>query len=217
MVGLANPLALTSALSRIWIVWMALGVAEPSGAHGIVRQAELLRSPMMVRIAGGEHALKDPNSLFVQTAGVEERSPEPNVSRPTPGDECPANLQGLMPKMEKILSLLRNPKFNRTMRESLSASIPDAIRQIDDLDAAIAELERDLRSELQRLGEIERIARQVSGNFFDPLEPCRREDQGGYCSAVEEYHTLRALTLAHRAFLEALQCHRDVAQAGKGN
>lgn len=124
---------------------------------------------------------------------------------------CPTTLQDVLPEMASHLALLTDRKFKRTMRESLAASIPEAIGRAGDLRAHMDALAQDIRDGERRLHYVEAVARAASENFLEPLTPCRRGDKGSYCRAVEEYHTLRALLLAQRAFVDALACYRERA------
>ena len=111
--------------------------------------------------------------------------------------------------MESLLRLVDVPDFIRTMRESLTASIPDAIHQADGLQTQIVALQEEIHYQERVEKSAELIARDVSNNPAGPLEPCRRREKGGYCSTVERYYMAKAANLANRGFLDALQCYQQ--------
>ena len=126
----------------------------------------------------------------------------------TPSQACPADLSSLRPQMEKALASVQSPQFKKTMLESLSASIPDAIHQADGLNAQIAFLKSEIAEQYRVQRYSEKIARESNGNFMEPLAPCPRDEKGSYCTAVEQYYISVASNLANRAFLDALICYQ---------
>ena len=46
---------------------------------------------------------------------------------------CPTNLASFQPEMEKALKFIKSASFRKSMRDSLHASIPEAIVQADGL------------------------------------------------------------------------------------
>ena len=122
---------------------------------------------------------------------------------------CPEDLSNFREEMESLLRLIDVPEFIRTMRESLTASIPDAIRQADGLQAQIVALKEEIQYQEHVKERAEFIAREASNNPSGPLTPCRRREKGGFCSAVERYYMAKAANLANRGFLNALQCYQE--------
>ena len=121
---------------------------------------------------------------------------------------CPKDLSGLRPQMEAILASVSSPDFKKAILASLSASIPEAIQRADGINAQIAYLQREIAEQERVQKYSEKIAREVNGNFMEPLKPCRRNEKGSYCTAVEEYYISLASNLANRSFLDALQCYK---------
>lgn len=122
---------------------------------------------------------------------------------------CPENLSHLHEEMESLLRLVDVPEFIRTMRESLTASIPDAMRQVDGLQAQIVALQEEIQYQERVEKSAEFISRDVSNNPTGPLEPCRRSEKSSYCSTLERYYMAQAANLANHGFLEALQCYQQ--------
>lgn len=110
--------------------------------------------------------------------------------------------------MEAILASVSSPEFKKAILASLSASIPEAIQRADGINAQIAYLKREIAEQERVQKYSEKIAREVNGNFMKPLKPCRRNEKGSYCTAVEEYYISLASNLANRSFLDALQCYK---------
>ena len=123
-------------------------------------------------------------------------------------ETCPKNLSALRPQMETILASVASPKFKKTILASLDASIPDAIRDADGINVQISYLEAEIieQERVQRYSE--RIARDATGKFMEPLKPCKPGEKGSYCTAVEQYYISSASNLANRAFLDALKCYK---------
>jgi len=122
---------------------------------------------------------------------------------------CPKDLSRFHNEMESLLRLIAVPEFIRTMRGSLTASIPEAILQTDGLRAHILSLEEEIQFQVRVEKSAELIARDVSNNPSGPLEPCQRREKSGYCSAVERYFIAKAANLANRGFLDALRCYQN--------
>ena len=134
---------------------------------------------------------------------------EPGDTRFISTRTCPKDLSHLRGEIEEILKPLSVPEFTQAIRSSLTASIPEAIRQADGILAQIAFLRRDiLEQEFIQL-DAEQIAREVSAKPSGPLTPCPKGEKGSYCSAVERYNMSLAANLANRAFLDALECYRQ--------
>ncbi len=121
---------------------------------------------------------------------------------------CPHDLLALRPQMETVLASVSSPDFKKTILASLSASIPDAIRRADGINAQIAYLQSEIVEQERLKSYSENIAREANGNFMEPLKPCRRNEKGSYCTAVEQYYISSASNLANRAFLDALKCYK---------
>jgi hypothetical protein len=121
---------------------------------------------------------------------------------------CPVDLSGLRPQMETALASVSSPDFKKAILASLSASIPEAIQQADGINAQIAFLQSEIAEQERLKSYSENVARDARGNFMEPLKPCRRNEKGSYCTAVEQYYISSASNLANRAFLEALKCYK---------
>jgi hypothetical protein len=121
---------------------------------------------------------------------------------------CPVDLSSLRPQMETALVSVSSPGFKKAILASLLASIPDAIRRADGIDAPISYLKREIveQEHVQRYSE--KVARDANGHFREPLKPCHMNEKGSYCTAVEQYYISAAANLANRAFLDALMCYK---------
>ena len=131
---------------------------------------------------------------------------------PTPGtlvETCPKDLSYLGTETEKILEAILSQEFKDTIRSSLKASIPEAIRQSDGLKAQIAFLKREIKEQSRRQTDAEQIARRHSEDSGKDLVPCPEGEEGSYCSAVEDYYISTALNMANRGFLKALECYQE--------
>ena len=122
---------------------------------------------------------------------------------------CPQDLSALRPQMEAVLASVSSPDFKKAILASLSASIPDAIRQADGINAQIAFLESEIAEQEQVKFYAEDIAREANGKFMESLKTCQRDEKGSYCTAVEQYYISSASILANRAFLDALKCYKE--------
>lgn len=126
----------------------------------------------------------------------------------TDSETCPRDLSALRPQMETALASVSSPTFKKTMLESLSASIPDAIQQADGIKAQIAYLKMEIAEQERVQRYLEKVARDSTGKFMEPLRPCPPVEKGSYCMAVEQYYISIALNLANHAFLNALTCYK---------
>jgi len=148
-------------------------------------------------------------SLFILTFTPTAWADRFGQGEPRATRTCPENLSHLHEEMEKILRLVDVPEFIRTMRNSLKASIPDAIRKTDGLLVQIQALKDEIQYQERVEKSAELIARDVSKNFSGTLEPCRRREKGGYCSTVERFFMAKAANLANRGFLDAIYCYQS--------
>ena len=148
-------------------------------------------------------------TLVISTLPITATAETPDPASIKENASCPENLSHLHEEMEGLLRKVDVPEFIRTMRESLTASIPDTIQQIDGLKPEIAALQQEIQHQERVEKSAEFIARDVSNNPSGPLEPCRRRKKGGYCSTVERFYIAKAANLANRGFLEALQCYQQ--------
>jgi len=121
---------------------------------------------------------------------------------------CFENLAHLQNKMEMLLKSVYVKQFRETIRRSLTASIPEAVSQIDGLKAEIESLRREIQHQVRVEKNAEFIARDVSKNPDGPLTPCRRTEKGGYCETLERHYIVKAANLANRGFLQALECYQ---------
>jgi len=124
------------------------------------------------------------------------------------GVGCSKNLAHLQVEMEMLLKSVYAKQFRETIRRSLTASIPEAVSQIDGLKAEIESLRREIQHQVRVEKSAEFIARDVSKNPDGPLKPCRRMEKGGYCETLERYYIAKAANLANRGFLQALECYQ---------
>jgi len=148
-------------------------------------------------------------NLVIPPLAITASAKSPGHSVIDKKESCPENLAHLHEEMEGLLRKVDVPEFIRTMRGSLTASIPDAIRQIDGMQSEIVALQQEIQHQERIEKSAEFIARDVSNNPSGTLEPCRRRKKGGYCSTVERYYMAKAANLANRGFLEALQCYQQ--------
>ncbi len=146
--------------------------------------------------------------VFLSLTNPVKSQPYPVSGDAAPSITCPKDLSALRPQMEAVLASVSSADFKKAILASLSASIPDAIRRADGINAQIAYLQREIAEQEQVQKYSEKIAREVNGNFMEPLKPCRRNEIGSYCTAVEEYYISSASNLANRSFLDALQCYK---------
>lgn len=121
---------------------------------------------------------------------------------------CPENLSHLTEEMEALLQGVHVKEFKRSIRSALQASIPQAIEQADGIHAQIVFLRKEIQHQLRVEKSAALIARDVSKNPHNPLEPCERPEETGYCHTVERYFMAKASNLANRGFLEALECYQ---------
>jgi len=123
-------------------------------------------------------------------------------------DKCPDTLSHLGKEMNELLKGVHVKEFKRTMRSALQASIPQAIRLADGINAQIAFLRKEIQHQVRVEKSADFIARDVSNNPDGPLKPCKRREENGYCNTVERYYMAKAANLANRAFLDALECYQ---------
>ncbi len=121
---------------------------------------------------------------------------------------CPNNLSHLAPELERLLENISSSEFKKTIRQSVKASIPEAIDQADGIAAQIKFLKKDLLEEEHIQRESEEIARMDSSSTEGNLKPCPAGQEGSYCSAVEQYYVSSARLLVYRGFLQSLQCYQ---------
>ena len=122
---------------------------------------------------------------------------------------CPNNLAHLTEEMEALLAGVYAKEFKRTIRTALHASIPHAIERADGINAHVAFLQKEIQHQARVETSAELIARDVSNNPHNPLKPCKRPEETGYCHTVERYFMAKASNLANRGFLKALECYRQ--------
>ena len=122
---------------------------------------------------------------------------------------CPNNLSHLAEEMETLLAGVHVKKFKRTIRAALHASIPHAIERADGINAQIVFLQKEIQHQIRVEKSAAFIARDVSKNPHNPLKPCKRPEETGYCHTVERYFMAKASNLANRGFLKALECYRQ--------
>lgn len=121
---------------------------------------------------------------------------------------CFENLSHLQDEMEVLLKSVYVNEFREAIRRSLTASIPEAVSQIDGLKKEIESLRKEIRHQVRVEKSAEFIARDVTNNPDGPLKPCRRTEKGGYCETLERYYMAKASNLANRGFLQALECYQ---------
>lgn len=114
----------------------------------------------------------------------------------------------LNPELERLLEKISSSEFKKTIRQSVRASIPEAITQADGIAAQMTFLKKDILEEAHIQREAEEIARMDSSFTEDNLRPCPARQEGSYCSAVEQYYISSAKLLVYRGFLESLQCYK---------
>ena len=124
--------------------------------------------------------------------------------------QCPNNLSFLQPKMEKALQFIKSATFKKAILSSLHVSIPEAIVQSDGLAQQIAFLKREIDTQEQERVHAEQVAREGLPDSSQPLKPCRRRKESGYCYAMDQYLASTAANLANREFLKALECYQHL-------
>lgn len=122
---------------------------------------------------------------------------------------CPKTLSHLTEEMDTLLAGVHAKAFTRAIRTALHASIPHAIDQADGINAHVAFLRQEIQRQARVETSAELIARDVSNNPRQPLTPCKRGEESGYCHTVERYFMAKASNLANRGFLNALECYRQ--------
>ncbi len=129
------------------------------------------------------------------------------IDRPE-GFGCPADLTNLQPQMQEILRNIHSPSFKNTMLEALQSSIPDAIRQVGELERQMASIKHELARQEQERMHAEQVARENAEDPTQPLKPCRPGQESSYCYAVEQFFIATASNVANQAFVEALECYQ---------
>ena len=122
---------------------------------------------------------------------------------------CDENLVHLQEEMEVLLKSVYVNEFRETIRRSLTASIPDAIAQIDGLKKEIESLRQEIQHQVRVEKSAEFILRDITKTTEGPFTVCRRGEVGGYCETLERYYMAKASNLANRGFLQALECYQE--------
>ena len=134
--------------------------------------------------------------------------PQAKIRLITNAQSCPVDLSSFREEIELLLESVSDEAFKKTIRESLKASIPQAIHQADGINPQMAFLRKEIIAQDQIRKDAEEIARVSTDNLDDALTPCSAEEKGSYCNAVEQYYIASASNVANRGFLAALECYK---------
>ncbi|MDT7042502.1 hypothetical protein [Candidatus Nitronereus thalassa] len=145
--------------------------------------------------------------LSVPVAGAS--GPVLKTNQVSSATECFKDLSHLQEEMEVLLKSIHVSEFRETIRRALTASIPDAVGQIDGLNAEIESLRKEIQHQVRVEKSAEFILRDITKTTDGPFNPCRRGEVGGYCETLERYYMAKASNLANRGFLQALECYQE--------